>query len=403
MRHYTIKSLLRQLPNPLLERYFGGHGVLSEIDFSSLKRKRVATLFDAWNQLPEAQRSQLDAELRAIFDQSCEKGFKAIIDAAADQLSGDDLSDFVAGLSTLPNHYQRAMVTFLDYPQYWKGACYFYHADTLGHWRKRKNMGHKTASTDAASRNSFADRIRHYFHSVEGRGNHCVVDYFRRGDLDYFFAYPEDYSAQSVEWISGSFERQRLHTPAFEIIFLYSQSDGTLDLHYQGPKKLLEPLQGMFAESILKLKELPPDPKDERVYDLSPLMRRDFDWVYSAASGVDRVAVKSLRLSSKDGRGDKIILEADTDRDIDAVYRLMEKINKATPLKQYHITRIELAVQITMDVEKGPRQATIRITHPNACSLKYDERDLRLREMLAASGIEPKVPEPSGDDMDRDG
>jgi len=115
------------------------------------------------------------------------------------------------------------------------------------------------------------------------------------------------------------------------------------------------------------------------------------------------VAVKSLRLSSKDGRGDKIILEADTDRDIDAVYRLMEKINKATPLKQYHITRIELAVQITMDVEKGPRQATIRITHPNACSLKYDERDLRLREMLAASGIEPKVPEPSGDDMDRDG
>ena len=109
MRHYTIKSLLRQLPNPLLERYFGGHGVLSEIDFSSLKRKRVATLFDAWNQLPEAQRSQLDAELRAIFDQSCEKGFKAIIDAAADQLSGDDLSDFVAGLSTHPNHYQRTI------------------------------------------------------------------------------------------------------------------------------------------------------------------------------------------------------------------------------------------------------------------------------------------------------
>jgi hypothetical protein len=35
---------------------------------------------------------------------------------------------------------------------------------------------------------------------------------------------------------------------------------------------------------------------------------------------------------------------------------------------------------------------TIRITHPNSCSLKYDEVDLKLRDMLNASGIEPKEP-----------
>src|ERR1035441_6020473 len=35
---------------------------------------------------------------------------------------------------------------------------------------------------------------------------------------------------------------------------------------------------------------------------------------------------------------------------------------------------------------------TIRITHPNSCSLKYDELDLKLRDMLEASGIEPKEP-----------
>ena len=42
--------------------------------------------------------------------------------------------------------------------------------------------------------------------------------------------------------------------------------------------------------------------------------------------------------------------------------------------------------------EKPPKAMTIRITHPNSCSLKYDELDLRLRDMLEASGIEPKEP-----------
>ena len=38
---------------------------------------------------------------------------------------------------------------------------------------------------------------------------------------------------------------------------------------------------------------------------------------------------------------------------------------------------------------------TVRITHPNSCSLKYDELDLKLRDMLEASGIEPKEPQES--------
>jgi len=35
---------------------------------------------------------------------------------------------------------------------------------------------------------------------------------------------------------------------------------------------------------------------------------------------------------------------------------------------------------------------SIRITYPNSCSLRYDDVDLKLREMLVASGIEPREP-----------
>ena len=58
---------------------------------------------------------------------------------------------------------------------------------------------------DAASIQTLANRIRTCFHHTERRGNNCVVEPFRRGDIDYFFAYPEYYSQKSPEWVNDQF------------------------------------------------------------------------------------------------------------------------------------------------------------------------------------------------------
>jgi len=200
-RHYSTRSFFRQVPNALLARYFQGRGLLTDLDFGAMKETKPDALFDAWLALPEDDRKAMDAEFQDIFELSCEKGFRAILDEARWQMQAepDKLTDFIETLSALPNHYHRAMVTYLDHCECWKGATRFYHADTLPYWRKRKNMGHKPAAVDEASLRLLADQIRNYFHHTEGRGNNCVVEPYRRGDLDYFFAYPEDYSQQSIE------------------------------------------------------------------------------------------------------------------------------------------------------------------------------------------------------------
>ena len=46
-----------------------------------------------------------------------------------------------------------------------------------------------------------------------------------------------------------------------------------------------------------------------------------------------------------------------------------------------------------VDANKPAKVIPIRITYPNSCSLKYDELGMKLRDMLEASGIEPKEPE----------
>ncbi len=392
-RHYTTRDFFRQMPNRLLARYFEAHSVLRELDFAGMRETQPEELFAAWLELPEGQRNAMDAEMREIHALSCEKGWCAIRDEAQWHLRNapELFTQFVEKLAALDSHSERAMVTFLDHPEFWKGATMFYHADSLPYWRKRKGFPHQPASVHEEGRQALAAGISAYFHRIEGRGKNCVVDAFRRGDLDYFFAYPEDYSQQSIEWIDGKFDR-RPHKPAFEVIYVYSQKEGTLDLNFRGIRNAVEPLQAMFATEILKLSELPADPKDERVYDLNSLRERSFQFVYDPASGIRSVAVKKLRLSSRAVKGDRITLEADAAARREAIYDLLDEVGKSARLDTYNVTQVELAAAVVVDANKPPKSVTVRVTHPNSCSLKYDDVDLKLRKMLVDSGIEPREP-----------
>jgi hypothetical protein len=68
----------------------------------------------------------------------------------------------------------------------------------------------------------------------------------------------------------------------------------------------------------------------------------------------------------------------------------MGDIDKSRPFHLYNVTQVELAASVVVDINKPAKLVTIRITHPNSCSLKYDELGLKLRDMLEASAIEPK-------------
>jgi hypothetical protein len=215
-RHYSTRDFFRQMPNALPARYFQGRGLLDHLNFTTLKDTQPDDLLAAWLALPDDKRIGMDAEFQDIFEMSCEKGFRAILDEAEWHLRAEPeaLVEFVESFAALANHYERAMMTFLDHASFWKGVTLFYHADTLSYWRKRKNLPHQPVALDMDSRRELADLIRDYFHRTEGRGNNCVVELLRRGEMDYFFAYPEDYSQQSIEWVNGEFGR-RPHNPAW--------------------------------------------------------------------------------------------------------------------------------------------------------------------------------------------
>ena len=381
-RHYATRDFFRQMPNPLLARYFHARGVFADLDIAALPEPQPDALWAAWLTLDDTQRHAMDAEFQDIAALSGEKGYRAILDDAAWHFATDPAAHaaFVEPLAALAHHGARAMTTFLDHPACWRRAARFFHAEALPAWRKRTHLPHVPAAVDEASLEALAAGLSTYFRRTEGRGT-----------LDYFFAYPEDYSQHSIEWVDGQFG-QRPHHPAFEVIYVYSQPDGTLDLNVRGARIAVEPLQGLFAATILKQAALPPDPTDDRVYDLNALREPGFEFVYDSGSGIQDVAVTALRLASRVTTGDRLTLEADTVGHPTAIYDLLARLGAAVPLHLYRVTQVELAASVVTGITQPPQRVTIRLTRPNACSLPYDDLGLTLRAMLHASGIEPQAP-----------
>jgi hypothetical protein len=212
--NYSTKDFFRHMPNALLARYFAGRAVFGEFAFAAMSETRHDELFAAWLALPEAQRNT-------------------------------------------------SAITRAPWPLIWTTTRFGVVPATF---IMQTPLALKQAQEPAAQR-GISGHLQHpgagqphprLLSPHRGPGNNCVVEPFRRGDLDYFFAYPEDYSQQSPEWVNGQFDI-RPHNPAFEVIFVYSQPEGSLDLNYRGSFKAIEPLQAMLAETILQLPELPPD------------------------------------------------------------------------------------------------------------------------------------------------
>ncbi len=366
-RQYNPQRFLRQVPNNLLEQYFKVKGVLGDINFEELTETKIEHLYKSWLTLSEKERSNIEKDFREIDRMATEGATKSIIDEA--DWHGEDITPV---LSELENHHDRAFWTFLNRTAYWKGALQFHYAKNIptSHWRKRKNIPKNPALVEPENIERLEHGISKYFHHKEGRGKNCRVECYQRNDLDYFFAYPEDYAQASIEWVENKFERPP-RTPAFEVIFVYSQNDGTLDVFLQGNKKPIADLQKVFAENILKT-ELRPDKKDDKVYHLNPLKQQNFQFVYEIGSGIEDILVKKLRLTSTSGSKERIILEAEPTNNPGAVYDLLDKLrNPSMLLSDYNITQVGLKVFFSPEVGslKGKTRC-FDITYPNSCNLK---------------------------------
>ena len=381
---YSHKQFFRRMPNSQLIEYFDSNDIDLMIDFDELKESDNEKIFNSFLELPEKKQATIEANFQDVNAMACEGGVHALIDEAT--FHNDN--DFIESISVIDGFHAKAMWAFIERQDYWRGAAMFLHADNVSasYWKKRNDLPSIAPHLDPDDIKKLADSISDYFYSTEGRGRNCKVEPYRRNNKEYFFAYPEDFGQSGVEWVSNSLKTLSRH-PAFEIIYVYSEEEGSLDIYAPKNTKAVPELQKIFADNILRLGTLPDGRIDKRVYDLKPLEDVNFDFQIEPEAGIESIVITRLRLTLKHGDRKRITLEANTTKNPNAVYDLL---NDLVP-PPYYITQTGL--KVTFEPIHGRRAKTrsFNITYPNSCALNYDGNDLKIREMLVKSGIEPQA------------
>ena len=207
-RHYATRDFFRQMPNPLLARYFHARGVLGDLDIAAMPETQPDALRAAWLTLDDTQRHAMDAAFQDIAALSGEKGYRAILDDAAWHFATDPAAHaaFVEQLASLEHHGARAMTTFLDHPACWRRAVRFSYAEALPAWRKRTHLPHVPAAVDEASLQALAAGLSTYFRRTEGPGHALRRGTGPSGHAGLFLRLPRGLRAAAVSngWTASS-------------------------------------------------------------------------------------------------------------------------------------------------------------------------------------------------------
>lgn len=369
-RHFSIPSVLRMVPNELLERFFvqfrqNCYGV----PWDRMGEREAGKLVNLLRMWPDDIREFIEGVLRNVFDLACESGVQAIREAAVDLGMHARLTEaFYSG-----NLYHQAMWVWLEVPEVFEKALAYHQIEHRHGWRKRDDLPQVTPRSDDHALGSLARSISRLLMQEQGRGQNCTVEYFQRDNgTDYFCCYPDDF----IRTVTLHDDQGQLTTRSvrqtFEIVFAYHQPTGTLEMSAAVPTRLKIPLEETFAWMILDTEIGPRIPR--QVYHLDRLKDRDFRLETIPADEI-HVELKRLRLDLPD-RSRRITLESRDGESHDVLRMVDECLNEEeVPLEDVRVTSATLRFLFRKTFRRRGGSMTIDISAPNICNLRSQPPD----------------------------
>jgi len=384
-RNYSPKTFLRKTPNAILKEYFSRRNLLTDIDFDTLGETEVEPIAQALDELPEKQRTEIEADFRLINEMSCDLGVRVLIEEAGFPIH--DL-DFSGTFEEMKNHYERAFWAFLNHPIVFEISSELAYMDRVGGWKQRYVGKGLQPAIEQEDLDNLAKSLSE-FYKKQGRGYHCKIDNYLRQmpERHCYFAYPEDYATTDMGYDEEGEFKHWPKRPAFEVIFVYRPESGFLEVSAKGKKDEIEKLQEIFCQTIFGLDGLP-DEKGKH-YDLSKLKDKDFDLVTEPQDGIDDVIIKMLRLDLPGFGNRRITFEASTKSAEQPVHKLIEQaLNKAKiPLDKTLVAKARIQFKFSAREGKRGKTLTFEISIPDRCTLKDDPPDQIAKKYIEKWGL----------------
>jgi hypothetical protein len=393
-----LRRFFMTAPHKWLRRYFDDRHVLNGINWKAVTVRKIEPIHSAFFALDENARTAMIDDFRNIAMLSTPLGKVQIMDEADYWGEADGLGKI---FEELEDPGACAFWTFFERPKWWNGAVFLASADSKPRrpWRTRINMpvlGRKPTHEDGRR---LAASISEIFMPSEARGRFCEMHQLRRGDLEYYFAYPQDHRETSIEYDRDGQMTKRPHNPAFEIIFVHDDKNQTLAIWHIGPMERVRDLQVAFAKAVLGTIIPNRTPKDDRVYDLSLFEQCDFEFSIPPILGIEKVEVHKLRIHVRGPNPHTVAVKLDRGCAAHVLYDRVTTLGAGIPKTLQRISQVGLFV--TFEMKPGAeRQRTkyFEITSPNSCSLATEGSDQLIRRLLIDNGIGPRRPKTDTDD-----
>lgn len=386
---YSTRNFFRNVPNALLFEYFKRQNILQKYDFSHVTENKIDPIFKAWKELSDEQIRKMEIDFQNIYKMGCAGGIKALIDEAGWHNIDEDI---VALLEEHKGHLAKAFWIFLERSQYWNGGVYFLRADKVAknRWQEWYINTQIPATLGDTDIKALEKHLTTFFYNKQGRGKNCKVEVYKRGELDYFFAYPEDFSESSMEW-KGTQLESITRTPAFEVIFVYSQKNQKISLYMTGAAKEKVEVRSIFTDTILGIYG-GDFVQQKQVYELQSLKNKKLKFVYSPNTGIEKVIIKKLRVKLK-GMDGRITIESFSDQNPLLVSELKEKIEQIIPESTMEVDYAQITVFFADDpsLPSQSKTRTFELSANSANSLDHEGRDAIIRQMLMDSGLDSKL------------
>ncbi|MFQ3194716.1 MAG: hypothetical protein ACI9N3_001544 [Colwellia sp.] len=381
--HYSHRQFFRKVANKLLIDYLDQNDIEFDLDLYAIKEHEADLIFDAFIKLTDKIRHKMESDFQRVHALATDGGIIALTDEAKEL----DNANFIETIQLICGEYNKVMWAYLDSPEYWQAASIFSQASSIpiASWKIIKNLPALQEPFNENDIKLLSTAIGEYFFNCEGRGKRCKIDHYKRGKLDYFCAFPEDFAKSEVEWLHDTLQDMP-HTMAFEIIFIYCEYTATLDLYAKKNAKNIPQLQQLFAEYILKAELTEFSPYIEnKVYELEPLVEADFNFITPEKSGVFSVLILKARSTCCIKTNSHITISECPNQNKNAVHDKLAELG----LKDRYISEVTLKVSFIPRPNKPSHTRTFTISL-DKCNLKYYGDDLIIRDMLIASDIEPQ-------------
>lgn len=395
-KDFDPRRFLQRAPNAMLRRYFAVRDLLPDLDWEQLTETRVEPLYQAWLAMPPESRDESLVDFREIDLLGDEGGKIAILDEA---LFHPDRQTVLTAFGELEDFHACAFWTFLERPELWRGAVRFADADNKPkrYWRQRNNMPSLVGAITKATAQRLEAALSELLFRKQARGHRCYVEPYRRDEHEYFFAYPLDHRQSDLELLDGEF-RKRARSPTFEIIFMFDPKGRSLRTWWRGNAKLIPDLEVAFSQAVLGKEIDRVKQKDTRIYDLTPLLNRNFQFQRETQWAISDVVVCGLKVRILGEHEATIDLAVPSSSGRYAVYDHFDRLFASIPRTKLRLMRASIKVSFSAVPGLGPKHRKFDVSWPNSCSLQNEGRDLIIQQMLSASGIEPQ--EPADDDVD---